>query len=127
MLHHDPTFTDDCHRLGKNNDRVIVKFTRRKDCKQILKVKKDLRDLNIDDLDLPRGTKIYESLCPYYQISWSKAKKLQNIGSVNNFYISSGTIKIKVTENSRPITITHLDDFKIHFPDIDLSPPTDAS
>ena len=36
----NPTFIDDCHRLGKNNDRVIVKFTRRKDCKQILRVKK---------------------------------------------------------------------------------------
>ena len=74
----DPTFTDDCHRLGKNNDRVIVKFTRRKDCKQILKVKKDLRNLDMEDLDLPRGTKIYinQSLCPYYRILRSKAKRL---------------------------------------------------
>ena len=66
----DPNFIDDCHRLGKNNDRVIVNFTRRKDCKQILKVKKDLRNLDMEDLDLPRGTKIYinQSLCPYYQI-----------------------------------------------------------
>ena len=64
----DPTFIDECHRLGKNNDSVIVKFTRRKNCKQILKVKKDLRHLNMEDLDLPRGTKIYinRSLCPYY-------------------------------------------------------------
>ena len=124
----DSNFTDDCHRLGKNNDRVIVKFYRRKDCKQILKVKKDLRDLNMDNLDLRMGTKIYinQSLCPYYRILWSKAKKLQNIGSINNFYISSGTIKIKVTENSRPIAIMHLDNFKIHFADTDLSPPTDA-
>ena len=124
-----PTFIDDCHQLGKNNDRVIVKGTCRKDCKQIFKVKKDLKDVNMDDLDLPRGTKIYinQSLCPYYRILWSKAKKLQNIGSINNFYISSGTIKIKVTENSRLVTITHLGDFKIHFPDIYLLPPTDAS
>ena len=108
---------------------VIVKFTRRKDYKQIFKVKKDLRNLDIEDLDLPRGTKIYinQSLCSYYRILWSKVKRLQNIGSIDNFYISSGTIKIKVTENSSPITITHLDDFKIHFPHIDLSPPTDAS
>ena len=125
----NPTFIDDCHRLGKNNDRVIVKFTRRKDCKQILEVKKVLRNLDMEDLDLPRGTKIYinQSLCPNYRILWSKTKRLQNIGLIDNFYISSGTIKIKVTENSSPITITHLDDFKIHFPDIDLSPPTDAS
>ena len=36
----DPTFIDDCHQLGKNNDRDTVKCTRRKDCKQILKVKR---------------------------------------------------------------------------------------
>ena len=83
----------------------------------------------MNDIDLPRGRKIYinQILCSYYRILWLKAKKLQNIGSNNHFYISSGTIKIKVTENSRPITITHLEDFKIHFPAIDLSPPTDTS
>ena len=125
----DPSFIDDCHRIGKNNDRVIVKFTCRKDCKQILKVKKDLRNLDMEDLDLPRGTKIYinQSLCPYYWVLLSKPKRLQNIGSIDNFYISSGSSNIKVTENSSPIPITHLDDFKIHFPGIDLPPPTDAS
>ena len=110
----DATFIDDCHRLGKNNVRVIGKFPRRKNCKQIFKIK---RDLNTDDLDLPRDTKIYinQSLCPYYRILWSKAKRLQNIDSIDNFYISSGSIKIKVTENSSPVTITHLDDFKDSF------------
>ena len=65
-----PEFNDDCHRFGKNKDRVIVKFTRRKDCKQVFQVKKDLKDLTADDLDLPRGTKIFvnQSLCPYYRI-----------------------------------------------------------
>ena len=113
-----PTFIDDCHQLSKNNDSVIAKFTRQKDCKEILKVKKDLRVLNMDDLYLPRGKK--------NRILWLKPKKLQNIDSINNFYIPSGTIKIKVIENSRPITIKHLIDFKIYFPDIDLSPPIDA-
>ena len=61
-----PKFIDDCHRLVKNDDQVIVKFTRRKDCKQVLQVKKELKDLNADDLDLPRGTKIFvnQSLRP---------------------------------------------------------------
>ena len=40
----DPGCINDCHRLGKNNDKVIIKFTRRKDCKQILQVKKDFND-----------------------------------------------------------------------------------
>ena len=47
----DPGFIDDCHRLGKNSDRVIVKFSCRKDCKQVLQAKKDLKDLNTDDLN----------------------------------------------------------------------------
>ena len=53
----DPTYIDDYHRLGKTNDIVIVKFTRRKDYKPIFKVKKDLRDLNMNYLDLPRAQK----------------------------------------------------------------------
>ena len=83
----------------------------------------------MDNLDLPGETKIYINhiLCPYYINLWSKAKRLQNIGSIDNFYISSETIEIKVTENSSPITITHLDDFKFLFPDIDVSLLTDAS
>ena len=62
----DPRFIDYCHRFGKNNGRVIIKFARRKDCKQFLQVKKDLKHLNMDDMDLPRGTKIFvnRSLCP---------------------------------------------------------------
>ena len=81
------------------------------------------------EIDLPRETKIdiNQILCPYYQTLCSKAKRLQNIGSIDNFYISGGTIKIKVTENSIPTTITHLHDFKIHFPYIDLSPRADES
>ena len=100
----DPTLLMTVIDLAKTMT-VIVKFTRRKDCKQIFKVKKDLRNLDMEDLDLPRGTKIYinQSLCSYYRILWSKVKKLQNIGSIDHFYNSSGTIKIKVTENSSPI------------------------
>ena len=69
----DPTTIDDCHRLGKNNDRVVVNFTRRKDCKQILKIKKDLKNLDMKDLHLPRGTKIiykpkFMSLLPNFVV-----------------------------------------------------------
>ena len=55
----DPGFIDDCHRLGKNNDRVKITFSHRKNFKQVLQVKKDLKDLITNGLDLPRGTKIF--------------------------------------------------------------------
>ena len=35
----DSGFIDACHRLGKNNEGVILKFARRKDCKQVVQVK----------------------------------------------------------------------------------------
>ena len=38
-----------CHRLT-NNDRVIVKFLRRKDCDQVLSVKRDLRKIKLEDI-----------------------------------------------------------------------------
>ena len=84
----DPGFVDDCHRLGKNSDRVIIKFSRRKDCEQVLQAKKDLKDLNTDDLDLPRGTKIFvnQSLCPYYHMLWSESKRLRSMGMMNSFF-----------------------------------------
>ena len=55
-----------CHRLGKNSDRTIVKCSSRKDCEHMMRVKKDLKDLDATGLDLPAGTKLYinDSLCP---------------------------------------------------------------
>ena len=69
-----------------------------------------MNDLNTDDLDLPRGTDIFinQSLCPYYCILWSKSKRLHSMGIFIIFYISRGTLKFRMTENSRPLAITHL-------------------
>ena len=35
---------DACHRVGKQG-RVVVKFLRRKDCQQVLSVKKDIQKI----------------------------------------------------------------------------------
>ena len=45
----------------------------------------------------------------------------------NNFFISGGTVKIKIDKNSKPLAITHLDDLAINFPRFDLPPPLKAS
>ena len=95
----------------------------------MLQVKKDLKDLTADDLDLPQGTKIFvnQSLCPYYRILWSKTKRLQNMGKINDFFISGGTVKIKIDENSKPLAITYFNNLAISFPGVDLSPSLKAS
>ena len=109
----------------KKNDRVIIKFSKRKECLQVLSVKKDLKNLDMIDIGLPEKCKVFvnQSLCPYYKLLWPKSKKLHSIGKIHNFFISNGTIKIKRNEGSSSLAITHDSDFEKYFPSIDLSPP----
>ena len=119
-----PRDIEACHRLKKDNDRVIVKFSRRKDCEQIMSVKKDLKHLKMQEVGLPGNRSIFVNtslfLCPYYRMLWSKCKRLHDLGKISNFYISSGTIKVKISENRNPISITHTQDFVKYFSEVDL-------
>ena len=117
------------HRAGRTNDTVIVKFSRRKGCQHVWSVKKDLKKLTKEDLELPGNSKllININLCPYYEMLWHKNKKLHGLSKMHRFFISGNTIKIRVNENSSPLSITHFDDFGKHFLDIDLSAPSRTS
>ena len=111
-----------CHRISSKNNRVIIKFSRRKDCQQILPVRKDLKNVNMVYVGLPENTRLFvtQSSCSYYRVL--KSKKLLSMGKINNFHISNSTIKIKIQEGSTPLSITHNADFENYFPGVDLSP-----
>ena len=49
------------------------------------------------------------------------------MSKINNFFLSGGTVKIKIDENSKPLAMTHLDDLAINFSGVDLSPSPKAS
>ena len=71
----------------KDNDRVIIKFSNRKDSFQVLRVKKDLKSLDPTELDFPEGTRIFinESLC---LLLWSVEQILKKMVpdiNVDNF------------------------------------------
>ena len=94
-----------CHFTGKKQN-VIVKLSRRKDCQRILESKQKLKDVTLNDLDLPGNSTIYinQSLCPYYRMLWSKSKDLHKKGKIYGFNVSNGGItKIKINQNSRPL------------------------
>ena len=82
-----------CHRL-KDKDKTIVKFTNRKDCLRILRVKRQLKGLNPATVDLPEETKIFvnESLCPYNWGLWNKCKTLREKQKVHHYYTINGLI-----------------------------------
>ena len=93
-----------------------------KDSLQVLHVKKDLKSLDPTELDFLEGTRIFinESFCGYYRGLWNKCKKSKGMGKLHIFFVSNGTIKVKILENNRARPITHAADLKNMFPDIDV-------
>ena len=81
--------------------------------------------MKMEDVNLPGQNKLFinRNLCPYYNVLWSKSKKLRSSGKIFSLYISGYAVKIKVNENSSPSPITQVDDFGKYFPEVDLSPP----
>ena len=100
---------NDCQGVGKKGT-TIVKFCKRKVSKQLLNVRKDLTKLSMDDLQLIGQGKLYinQSLCSYYRVF--------------SYYVSNGSVKIKIQETSQPLSIMHISDLDQLFPDVDLSP-----
>ena len=79
----------------------------------------------MEDIDLPAKDKFFinKNLGPCYKVVWSKSKMAFSFSKINDLFILGDTIKIKVSENSLPLSIPQVDDFRKYFPDIDLSPP----
>ena len=110
----DPDNIKDCHRLNKKNVNVIMKFSRRKDCLHVLRVKRNLRNLNLEDLGFHGENKIY--------INRSKSKKVHSMSIIHSFYIAGKSVKIKVHGRGTRLAITPVNDFEYHSPNVDLWP-----
>ena len=113
-----------CHCLKEKDygKWTIVKFINRKDCLQILRVKKELKSLDPTDLNFPENTKTFinENLCPYHRGIWNKCKKLRAIQNIHQFYTISGLIRVKLKETGPSKIITHVADLKELFTDIHI-------
>ena len=64
--------TEACHRISRNNDRVIIKFSRRKDCQHVLSVKRDLKKLNMDESKSKKLHSMGKFITSLYQMVQSK-------------------------------------------------------
>ena len=97
-----PDRIEACHRASRTTDTVIIKFSKRKDCPNVWSIKKDMKKLTMEYLELPGNSKLFinRSLCPHYKILSSKSKKRYSLRKIH----------------SSPLSITHVDDFGKHFP-----------
>ena len=79
-----------------------------------MRVKSELKTVKLADLDLPERKKfcINENLCPYYRSLWDQCKKLWKRLKLFSFFISNGSVRIKLQENGLYSIITHIDDLK---------------
>ena len=90
-----------CHRL-KEKERTGVKFVNRKDCLQILRVKKKLKCLDPTELDFPENIRLFinKSLCLYYRVIWNKYKRLRATQKIHQLYTIRGLIRMKLEETA---------------------------
>ena len=54
----------------KKGDWTTVTFLGGEDCEHVMRVNKDLKDLNPNNLNFPEGTRLFitDNLCPYYRV-----------------------------------------------------------
>ena len=104
----DKNDIDDCHRF-RDKELTVVKFLQRKDFQQVLRCKKDLRNINISNLDLPEGTELFinEILCPYYKCLSVMCKRLRDRKRIHSFFAALGIIKFRFEEHEPVNVITH--------------------
>ena len=117
----DPQNIEACHRLksddnGRSN-KVIVKFSKRKDMARIMNKKKFLKNANLDGTGLPSSTSLFinPSLCSYYKYLWSKYKAVLSGKLISSFWVSNGSVRIKLGDDTVK-SVTHKDDLKVLFP-----------
>ena len=112
-----------CHRLNQkaNPNIVIIKLSKRKDVARVMNNKKKLKSMKPQNIGLPSGCKIYiyESLCKYYKYLWWKCKLLQTRGSIQSFWVTNGSIRIR-HQSDEVATATHIEDLEWHFLEEDL-------
>ena len=89
---------------------------------KVLNARKVLTKFEMKDLQMTGQGKLFlnQSLCPYCRILWPKSDFLHKMGKTFSYYVSNGTVKIKIQETSQPPSIMHTSDLGKFFPGVDL-------
>ena len=96
--------------------KKVIKFSKRKGVAKVINNKKKLKSTKPQNIVLPSSCKIYinESLCKCYKYLWWKCKLLQTFGSIQRFWVTIGSIKIR-EQNDKVTPFIHSEDLENHF------------
>ena len=86
------------------------------------RAEKRLKDLDGTTLNLPIDSKIFinDSLCGYCRGLWNICQRLNGDKRIHQFYTNNEIIRLKLVKNGSVKTITHVNDLKDLFPDMDI-------
>ena len=110
-----------CHRLPARRNQdckpTIVKFLNRKKAEDVMKNRKNLKDMNFVDLGLPPNTKLYANLnlSPCFKEIDFFCRKLKTEGVLSMVDSSNRHVKIKFGE--RFYKLNHINDLRELFQD----------
>ena len=115
----DPVNVEACHWLKSNNKgkKAILKLFRRKDSDEIGRVRDKLKTTDLKPIGITTPGYINDSLYFYYKKLWSKCKKLCSNKIIFAYWVSNGSIKIRISGRSPVKVISHIADLEKLFPD----------
>ena len=109
----DSSNIEDYHWLpSKEPKRVIIKFLKGKDPNRIRRCKKNLKRMDLISLGISSPLFIKGSLCQYYKVLRQKCKRLSTNKFTDSFWVSDGSIRLRVDDKDRPCIITHISDLE---------------
>ena len=99
---------EDCHWIKTLGPaKVIIKCSKRKDANKVRSENKQLKGKNLTSLGINTPIYINDSLCTYYKKLLSKCKKLCDNKAIHTFWISNGSVNLKVSETGNVHTVSH--------------------
>ena len=89
---------EDCHWIKiQGPQKVITKFSRCKCSNKVRTEKEKLRGKNLTSLGINKPIYINNTISTYYKKLREKCKKLRDDKVIHAFWISNGSIKLKVS------------------------------
>ena len=114
------------HRLKKSPNskapaRVIARFVNRRTVEKLIESRKQLKDMNLDDINLKKVL-ITNNLCPSYSKLYNMLHKLYKNKVINSCWSFNGLVYYKLSENDKKGKLVRNEDdilsvFGSHFAD----------
>lgn len=92
---------------NSRSEKVIIKFFRRKDASKVRTEKQKLKRNNLTSLELIKPIYVNFSLWTHFKKPWAKFKQLRDNKVIHAFWISSGLIKLNLSETCNAYTVTY--------------------